>query len=74
MLWALSKWIISTWSNPGEKGISHMCSSSVVMFMPSINLQARRAGQPDSGRPPGSLLPSLSYVLDGGRVVKSSNT
>lgn len=38
MLSALSKWIVTTWSSPGEKGISHMCSSSVVMLAPSINL------------------------------------
>lgn len=63
MLWALSKWIITTWSNPGEKGISHMCSSSVVMFMPSINLQAMRAGQQDGGRP--QKVASLTHLCLG---------
>lgn len=38
MLSALSKWIVTTWSRPGEKGISHMCLSSIVMLAPSINL------------------------------------
>ena len=38
MLSALSKRIVTTWSSPGKKGISHICSSSIVMLAPSINL------------------------------------
>ena len=40
MLSALSKRIVTTWSSPGEKGISHICSSSIVMLAPSINLRS----------------------------------
>lgn len=51
MLSALSKWIVTTWSSPGKKGISHICSSSIVMLAPSINLHSVGKERRDGGSP-----------------------